>query len=495
MGSEVGMVEEVGLSKAQIKRRRKKAALAMAQAKEEPSEVMMALKNKASAAAAPPPTRALDFESLDKLMAMKESLLGRESAVKREVKVHQKEGVVKKDAADDTAEKDDLVEKRAVAETEKEGVVTDEATKKSNSLTRVLDLLMNKSGEEEEEEKKKGEGEEGGATKPFSISKPPPKLVAAAKAVSGKELPDAHNPDLVLAERAMLEAALFRAVSESPVGLRLSDAEQVNITQELSNLSYPVVADLLESVNSLAAPIPPATPTSSKTRMVSVLVDPFRVYKGVSEPSSGAVAFIKRKNKIRPPIERPKRKPKLTSAESREELLAAVDKAAKNIQDPLQARLARLMASAMAEGGFSDSDSEEEEEDESLDYNFYSLPSTRLPPKLREMVESVERNEEMVPLIIDKSEYGTVIRAVRKYGVSHETGRHVDTESLLCFPSELKLDQCRFDSVEEQEERVREGGREGRGGEREEGGGGGGREGGGGEREGGEGGRTCAVCV
>ena len=84
MGSEVGMVEEVGLSKAQIKRRRKKAALAMAQAKEEPSEVMMALKNKASAAAAvPPPTRALDFESLDKLMAMKENLLGRESAVKR----------------------------------------------------------------------------------------------------------------------------------------------------------------------------------------------------------------------------------------------------------------------------------------------------------------------------------------------------------------------------------------------------------------------------
>lgn len=248
----------------------------------------------------------------------------------------------------------------------------------------------------------------------------------------------------LLSEQEKMEEVLIKAALSDPATANLADKDKVEMLKDLAALSYPVVGDLLESVNSLAMSLDSVDPHAPV--MVSVLVDPFCVYDGGTNPRTGAIAFVKRKNKVRPPMPirprsapfgnpfpgegEPPRQPASPSSILPPSLVCRSDCK----EDAPPSRLAKIMADAINSGLHEDLD-----EQQSIDYTFVSLESMHLPGRLKRVAESRERGAELEALLVSKEEYRQVMVAVKKYGESHAKIRHRDTESMLFFPSQLKL--------------------------------------------------------
>ncbi len=313
-----------------------------------------------------------------------------------------------------------------------------------------------------------------------NVTRTPPELVYAAKMIAEgpRKFPDWEKPEVVKAEIRKTADALWRAVRENPDQLNLKMVDKTDFLKDLCTLSYPIIADLLESVNSLAEPLTSADLDPSLPKMVSVMADPFGIYKeGVDPPDTGAIVFVKRKNKVRglqprpEPLEKPVRAapppessavtpkgatplcgpvdkddtppPNLKSASVLAKL-AAISKTGyagrQEGADRQQVRdqLMELMAQALVD--------EEDEDEATLDYNFLSIESTHLPPTVRALVEKGRgRGEELETVIINRRDYLEMVKTVRAIGVPHDQVRHHDTESIVCFPSELQMDNCMFD--------------------------------------------------
>jgi hypothetical protein len=256
---------------------------------------------------------------------------------------------------------------------------------------------------------------------PVPTPAPAPKPIAVQKKV--KEL----TPE-AMAERDRMSAAFLNTIMENPVALYMSEEVRLKITAELAEKSYPLVAALLEFANSLAAPLPDE-PTEPKR--VSVLLDPFKLYTE-KQPSNSSLAFVKTKSRVRPPCN-----PHGVLKTSSIEVTATVqpDKAQQNIQDTLQAGVAKVVSETTTSA-----------KDKNIDLVFQSMEVRRLPPAVQEFVKR-RRGEGMDLLPFTKTDMRVMMAAVKKYGVAHDKVRHQDTETLVCFPSEAKLDRCLMDAL------------------------------------------------
>ena len=273
--------------------------------------------------------------------------------------------------------------------------------------------------------------------------KPPPETAKpkAASSSGGVEVrkKEEKAPDVVelspmaQEERSKMAKAFFNAFKENAAATYLTEHIKKKMTSELAATSYPVVADLLEFANSLAAPLPdkPVEPTR-----VSVLLDPFNMCQDGSDPSCNCIGFMKIKNTVRSPSQPPAPKP------SRKKASAA--KAKQNIQDPIKARLAQLMAERVDKKEEGEEQEGEEEAkgkgEQQLSKDYYSLEIRYLPFSIEKAIQRA-RGVEMESFPISKRDLKVMMTAVEKHGISHREERHQDTVSLVCFPSEYKLDE------------------------------------------------------
>lgn len=320
-----------------------------------------------------------------------------------------------------------------------------------------------------------------------TISKP-----GARASKNKRTIPDWGDPTMAASEQKKMESVLLKASMTNPVTLYLPEEDRVDLIRDLSKLTYPVVADLLESVNTLAFPLSERDPTPP--RKVSVLVDPFCIYEdGDTDPTTGAIAFIKSKNKVRPPIPcKPRRpiteptpatilplsprvfhstsKPTISSSSAPPLLMPPSSQENPTPTPPAAeckkldktpnviSKLAEIMAEALEEELLEEREKErqknekgEDPHDQEMDYNFLSLDSTHLPTPVRNMVESTEREMEMETVMITKADYRHTMEAVAKYGVSHSKTRHRDTDSVVLLPNELKMEHGTLETAKTEE--------------------------------------------
>ena len=289
------------------------------------------------------------------------------------------------------------------------------------------------------------------------VSRPPGNYTSTASRIlneaKAKDLFRAENDSpMAQVEQAKTKKVLSEAAANSETDMSEEAVEE--LIQDLSALSYPVIADLLESVNTLPSSPPKSDPSQThRPKNVSVLADPFcMLTDGSTEPDQGAIAFVKRKTKVSPPPRRalPSSDP-THSKDAKENGPAALDSSlvpatsgatgskgpesdsdgARN-DTPMTDRLSYLLSELSKES--------KDEEEKVMDYTFHSMSSSLLPKRLRDLVESEERGEAMEPMIISQEEYQEMLVNLKEHGTSHVEGESKDTESVLCLPSQLNLD-------------------------------------------------------
>lgn len=249
--------------------------------------------------------------------------------------------------------------------------------------------------------------------------------------------PDCEQSKIILAEQDRMYDVLMEAMCDNPDNQNLSSTDRVELIKDLAALTYPVVADLIDSVDTLSKPLEAFGRNAQKR--VSVLIDPFCIYDGTTSPTTGAIAFVKRKNRVREPLPiKPKKFDPFANFVPPRRPVSPTHILPPSLRMPSEkgeagpSRLAKLMAEAVNSG------IEEDVDDQSLDYAFTSLSSAHFPKRLRELLESEDRDGEMYPLIISTEEYKQVMMNAKKYGISHMDIRHTDTESVVFFPSRLE---------------------------------------------------------
>lgn len=319
-------------------------------------------------------------------------------------------------------------------------------------------LMKSETGGDNQQEKKAGqtnlEADVGGAstTKPLPHEHASSSATAeeggAAKLTTDPMLPWVAEPSQhLLSEQQRMEDVLVDALYSNPDNRNLSESQTAEPIKNLVALTYPLVVDLLDSVNNLSRPLEDFDPGPPKS--VSVMVDPFSIYKGHTTPTTGAIAFVKRKNKVRGPAPRGEKKkdtgpppPLPADLDARALSASTILPPSMRLADEVDgsSRLAKLMVEAVRTGVQNDDGSEDEPK---LDYSFVSLPSSRLPRRLRALVESNERDGEMHPLMIDIQEFRDALVNTKRYGVVSPDGRHQDTESVVFFPSRLEYSGAR----------------------------------------------------
>ena len=220
--------------------------------------------------------------------------------------------------------------------------------------------------------------------------------------------------------------AFLEVLKENAVALHLSEEGRKTMTSELAAISYPIIADLLEFANSLAVPLPdkPTKPTR-----VSVLLDPFNLYRDGSDPPGNSIGFMKMKNTVRSPSQPPR--PVIEKPVSRKKPASAT--ATKDEQSKEEEE---------------DDDIEEEEDEDELSMDYYSLEVQYLPVAIERAVQRGQ-GVKMESFPISKIDLKAMMASVEKHGIPHERERHQDTVSLVCYPSENKLDEMLVETLSE----------------------------------------------
>ena len=223
----------------------------------------------------------------------------------------------------------------------------------------------------------------------------------------------------MLSEQQDLEAVLLESMAESHS--QQDRAQKIAMIKDLAITTYPVVSDLLNSMNTLARPLDAYGPR--EPIRVSVLADPFSLYHGDAVPESGAIAFIRRQSVVRDPLSVI---PVPTLPDSRRGSMPPFFKITENFGLSQAAKMT------------SEGTAQRKKDVPSMQYVFVSLESKYFPSPLRGVFESMERRGELRTVMVSEAEYREVLISVERYGIPHADVRHDDRESVIFFPSDME---------------------------------------------------------